>query len=139
MTHKVAPLFRPCSVSVHSPSRTALSSWNVHHPTRSASRRKIAEKDFLALNKAAVQSGLTSAHEQAQFRATHDIRRRDEPERVSTRSTPKLPPDMVFGISTRSAMYMHTSVSIHSCSGTFLFQLLQKGFLYSEKHSMLLG
>ena len=78
----------------------ALSSWNSYHPTKSASR-KIAERDFIALNKSAVQSGLTTAQEQTQFRATHDIRRRDESERISSRSAPQFPRDMVFGISTR--------------------------------------
>ena len=79
----------------------ALSGWNIYQPTKSASRKKAAERDFIALNKASVQFGLTSAHEQSQFRATHDIRRREEAERVSSRSKANFPPDMVFGISTR--------------------------------------
>lgn len=83
------------------PHTLAVSNWKVHCPTRSPSHKKVAEKDFISLNKSAVQSGLTTAQEQAQFRATHDIRRRDDPERKSSRNSTKFPPDMVFGISTR--------------------------------------
>ena len=61
-----------------------------------------AGRDFMALNKAAVQAGLISAPENYMFRATHDIRRKvksaDESKKGTTR---RLPPTMVFGISTR--------------------------------------
>ena len=80
---------------------TALSSWNVHRPAFSATRKKMAERDFLALNKAAVQSGLTTAQEQQQYRATHDIRKKDDSERMASKSTLKFDEDMAFGISTR--------------------------------------
>jgi len=83
----------------------ALSSWNAHYPTRSAGRKKVAERDFITLNKSAVQSGLTTAQEQTQFRATHDIRRRDDSDRKSSQSNSKFPADMVFGISTRQRMH----------------------------------
>lgn len=59
------------------------------------------DRDFLALNKAAVQSGLTTAQEQQQYRATHDIRKKDDSERMASKSTLKFDEDMVFGISTR--------------------------------------
>ena len=92
----------PCSPSIHTHNTPlALTSWNAHYPTRSAGRKKVAERDFITLNKSAVQSGLTTAQEQMQFRATHDIRRRDDSERKSSRSNPKFPADMIFGISTR--------------------------------------
>lgn len=81
----------------------ALSSWNVHHPTRGAPKKE-AERDFIALNKASVECGLTTAQEQSQFRATHDIRRRDDEDRQSSTSQTKFPQDMVFGISTRSVI-----------------------------------
>ena len=61
----------------------------------------MAERDFLALNKAAVQSGLTTAQEQQQYRATHDIRKKDDSERMASKSTLKFDEDAVFGISTR--------------------------------------
>ena len=79
----------------------ALSSWNAHRPTFSATSKKMAERDFLALNKAAVQSGLTTAQEQQQYRATHDIRKKDDSERMASKSTLKFDDEMVFGISTR--------------------------------------
>lgn len=63
---------------------------------------KEPERDFIALNKASVECGLTKAHEQTQFRATHDIRRRDDEGRRSSTVGAKFPEDMVFGISTRS-------------------------------------
>ena len=78
---------------------TALSSWYAQ-PSKASRQKKVAERDFIALNRASVQCGLTTAHEQAQFRATHDIRRRDDADR-STVTAPKFPSDMVFGISTR--------------------------------------
>ena len=78
---------------------TAISSWYVQ-PSKASRQKKVAERDFIALNRASVQCGLTTAQEQAQFRATHDIRRRDDADR-STAATPKFPSDMVFGISTR--------------------------------------
>jgi len=89
------------SVCLDGGAEEALSSWNAHYPTRSASRKKVAERDFITLNKSAVQSGLTTAQEQTQFRATHDIRRRDDSDRKSSQSNSKFPADMVFGISTR--------------------------------------
>lgn len=51
-----------------------------------------------------MECGLTTAHEQTQFRATHDIRRRDDEGTKSSTSQAKFPPDMVFGISTRSVI-----------------------------------
>ena len=61
----------------------------------------MAERDFIALNKAAVNNGLTTAQEQAQYRATHDIRRRDDSDMTSRKSTFKFDPEVTFGISTR--------------------------------------
>ena len=95
---------------------TALSSWNVHHPTGGAPKKE-AERDFIALNRAAVECGLTTAQEQAQFRATHDIRRRDEEEENKTSSAKtKFPTDMVFGISTRSHTLTPNFTSLNFCS-----------------------
>ena len=104
---------RTSSCPTH-PHTLAVSNWKVHCPTRSPSHKKVAEKDFISLNKSAVQSGLTTAQEQAQFRATHDIRRRDDPERRSSRSSTKFPPNMVFGISTRCVGVYVVSFPVHS-------------------------
>ena len=38
--------------------------------------KAVAEKDFMALNKAAVNRGIVNAKDQFQFRAKHDIRRK---------------------------------------------------------------
>ena len=81
-------------------SDTALSGWNAHRPTASTGLKRVSERDFIALNKAAVSNGLTTAQEQAQYRATHDIRRRDDSV-TSRKSTLKFNSDMTFGISTR--------------------------------------
>ena len=59
------------------------------------------QRDFIELNKAAIQAGLTTAHEQQQYRATHDIKRKDTAEGRYPRNMTKFPDDMVFGISTR--------------------------------------
>lgn len=66
-------------------------------------------KDFVALNRASVQSGLTTAQEQQHYRATHDIRRK--PRKREERGKLNLPDDMVFGISTRYAIH---SPEIHA-------------------------
>lgn len=64
--------------------------------------KKKPEKDFVKLNRLAAQSGLTTAHEQTQFRACNDIRRpSEEEERERRKSQHIIPEDMVFGISTR--------------------------------------
>ena len=74
----------------------------------------MAERDFIALNKASVQSGLTTAQEQQQYRATHDIRKRDDSDRTASKSTPKFDEEMVFGISTRyGGSYITAIVTYH--------------------------
>lgn len=72
--------------------------WNIRQPSSKAAASEAA-KDFLALNKRSVQSGLTTACEQMQFRKTHDIRRHENPPRE--KKVPPAPPDITFGISTR--------------------------------------
>ncbi|KAB5528662.1 hypothetical protein PHYPO_G00142820 [Pangasianodon hypophthalmus] len=79
----------------------ALSSW--HTPSlsfsNSAQYRK-AEQDFVALNRESVKSGLVTAKELQQYRATHDIRRPAVSK--SFRSAPvRLPQDITFGVPTR--------------------------------------
>lgn len=60
------------------------------------------ERDFMALNRAAVNAGLVSAPEHYQFRATHDVRRKihnEDSKRMG--NTRRIPPTMVFGLATR--------------------------------------
>lgn len=60
------------------------------------------ERDFVRLNKMAVQAGLTSAPEQYQFRATHDVKKVSSATKDrSLNKLKKLPPSMVFGVPTR--------------------------------------
>jgi len=57
-------------------------------------------RDFIALNKAGVQSGITTVKDQKQYRMRHDIRVKDEP--VSYFGKPLvLPPDYTCGHSNR--------------------------------------
>lgn len=63
-------------------------------------------KDFVAMNRVAVQSGLTTAEQQQHYRATHDIR--VKPRKKEEKGGLNIPEDMVFGISTR--YYSETSV-----------------------------
>ena len=72
--------------------------WNTRRPASKAATGEPA-KDFMTLNKRSVQSGLTTAIEQAQYRKTHDIRRKEESPRG--KREPPAPPDITFGISTR--------------------------------------
>lgn len=78
----------------------ALCSWNVVKPRR-VSTAQPEERDFVRLNKMAVQAGLTSAPEQYQFRATHDVKVSSGSKERSLNKLKKIPPSMVFGISTR--------------------------------------
>ncbi len=76
----------------------ALSTWHQLHAK--SLRKKEPEKDFIALNRLAAQSGLTSAHEQTQFRACNDIRRRDD-DKKDTKQLRPFADDITFGITTR--------------------------------------
>lgn len=64
-------------------------------------KEKTSQRDFMALNRAAVSAGLVSASGQYEFRATHDVRRKAESEDKNRFRTRRIPPSMVFGISTR--------------------------------------
>lgn len=55
----------------------------------------------MALNRAAVQTGLVTANENYEFRATHDVRRKTAGDEKTRTRTRRIPPSMVFGISTR--------------------------------------
>jgi len=69
---------------------------------------KEPERDFMALNRSAVQAGLTKAPEYYQFRATHDIRRKVQPEDGNNgKLTRRIPPTQVYGISTRPSTPIH--------------------------------
>uniref|UniRef100_A0AAY5L0V3 Cilia and flagella associated protein 77 n=1 Tax=Esox lucius TaxID=8010 RepID=A0AAY5L0V3_ESOLU len=82
----------------------ALSNWRAHSvPTSGcSSQSRRPEKDFVAMNREGVKSGLVTAKEHYQYRATQD-RRRAAPARVRSHvpAPPRIPPDTTFGISTR--------------------------------------
>ena len=65
------------------------------------------ERDFMTLNRAAVQAGLITAPENYQFRATHDVRRKVKSEEGRSKLPRRLAPTMVYGISTRSVSQIH--------------------------------
>jgi hypothetical protein len=79
----------------------ALCSWNVIKPR--VVTKQPEERDFVRLNKMAVQAGLTSAPEQYQFRATHDVKVSSASKDRSLNQIKKIPPSMVFGVPTRWA------------------------------------
>ncbi|XP_064649613.1 cilia- and flagella-associated protein 77-like [Lineus longissimus] len=70
-------------------------------PLRRKSGSKTQRRDFKGLNRAAVQGGLVNAREQYDFRATHDVRKKLSDEDKNKNRTRRIPPTMVFGISTR--------------------------------------
>lgn len=84
-------------------SSEALHGW----PTISSStlpfkrKEKSAQRDFMALNRAAVSAGLVTANAQYEFRATHDVRQKNTSEDCQRNRTRRMPPSMVYGISTR--------------------------------------
>lgn len=64
-------------------------------------KEKKAPRDFIGLNKGAVQAGLTTAQEHFQYRATHDMRRKDSGNEKTSLKVKRIPPTMVFGIPTK--------------------------------------
>ncbi|XP_012992052.3 cilia- and flagella-associated protein 77 [Esox lucius] len=88
----------------------ALSNWRAHSvPTSGcSSQSRRPEKDFVAMNREGVKSGLVTAKEHYQYRATQD-RRRAAPARVRSHvpAPPRIPPDTTFGISTRPSTPIH--------------------------------
>ncbi|XP_021369561.1 cilia- and flagella-associated protein 77-like isoform X3 [Mizuhopecten yessoensis] len=64
-------------------------------------KEKKTDRDFMVLNKAAVQAGLVTSSENYKFRATHDVRRKTAGDENTRSRTRRIPPTMVFGISTR--------------------------------------
>lgn len=90
------------------------------------------ERDFMGLNRAAVQAGLTTASEHYQFRGTHDVRRKLQSEEGRAKMVRRLPPSMVYGISTRCvyisyltsvsrALYRYSIVSFRFLHDTVLY------------------
>jgi len=84
-------------------STEALQGWPTLNSTNLPFKRKEkgAQRDFMSLNKAAVSAGLVRANDQFEFRATHDVRRKAQSEEGQRNRTRRIPPSMVFGISTR--------------------------------------
>uniref|UniRef100_A0A8C2GIL4 Cilia and flagella associated protein 77 n=1 Tax=Cyprinus carpio TaxID=7962 RepID=A0A8C2GIL4_CYPCA len=77
----------------------AISSWHSH---TMSTRNREAERDFIALNREGVKSGLVTAKELHQYRATHDIRQQPLTREGFRRSAPaRIPPDASFGITNR--------------------------------------
>ncbi|XP_063050652.1 cilia- and flagella-associated protein 77 [Engraulis encrasicolus] len=81
----------------------AISSWYCPAvETRHSGLPRRQEKDFVALNREGVKSGLVTAKELQQYHATHDLRRPAPPRAPQRRAMPAvLPPDITFGICTR--------------------------------------
>uniref|UniRef100_A0A672KQN6 Cilia and flagella associated protein 77 n=1 Tax=Sinocyclocheilus grahami TaxID=75366 RepID=A0A672KQN6_SINGR len=77
----------------------AISSWHTH---TMSTRNMEAERDFIALNREGVKSGLVTAKELQQYRATHDIRRQPLTREGFHRSAPdRIPADASFGVTNR--------------------------------------
>jgi len=90
------------------------------------------ERDFMALNRAAVVAGLTNAAENYQFRATHDVRRKVQAEQGRKSMSRRLPPTMVFGISTRPSTPVHDLLE-HRYQDAWLEE--RRGAELSKRHS----
>nr|XP_014030285.1 unnamed protein product [Salmo salar] len=85
----------------------ALSNWHTHSLPTSGSRghSRRPEKDFVALNREGVKSGLVTAKEHYQYRATHDRRQAALARRGShVPVPPRIPPNTTFGISTHPVL-----------------------------------
>lgn len=60
------------------------------------------DRDYKALNHAALSTGLVTAEENYDFRATHDIRLKPPTENLPL----NLPPGMVFGMPSRCGLLL---------------------------------
>lgn len=89
----------------------ALSGWPgsglYFHRKKDSGKDSMPDRDFMALNKASVNQGLTTAPEYYQYRATHDIRRKVQTDEGKKKTTKRIPPTRVFGISTRPSTPIH--------------------------------
>lgn len=84
----------------------AFSNWGTNLPGLRDQKSLDTERDFMALNRAALSAGLVTAPENYSYRAGHDIRRltedaKREKVRRERRSQKRLPPSTVFGVPTR--------------------------------------
>eukprot|EP00794_Sanderia_malayensis_P016018 gene16018-17635_t len=82
----------------------AMSSWKPKESAPKFEQEKKAPRDFISLNKAATQSGLVTAQEHAQYRATHDVKRTPSAKEQSLKLPRRLPPNMVFGVPTQRTL-----------------------------------
>ncbi len=78
-----------------------MSSWKLKDKNNQMEREKRGPRDFISLNKAATQSGLVTAQEHAQYRATHDVKRIPSAREQNLKLPKRLPPNMVFGVPTQ--------------------------------------
>ncbi|XP_038046257.1 cilia- and flagella-associated protein 77-like [Patiria miniata] len=79
----------------------AMSGWSPTASLPTLRKEKRPDRDFVALNKACIGSGLVTAKEQFEYRATHDVRRRVAEEEKNKTKIKRIPASMTFGISTR--------------------------------------
>ncbi|XP_053510130.1 cilia- and flagella-associated protein 77 isoform X2 [Ictalurus furcatus] len=78
----------------------ALSNWHTPSPSFSSSAwYGKAERDFVALNREGIKSGLVTAKELQQYHATHDIRRPVFSKSFKS-APPQIPQDITFGLPT---------------------------------------
>lgn len=92
----------------------ALSGWPVssnkgtYFHKKSAGKEIRPDRDFVAMNRSAVEHGLTTSREQSDFRATHDIRRKVQTESANGKNKQhRIPASMVFGVATRPSTPIH--------------------------------
>lgn len=77
----------------------AISNWHTHTVS---TRHRATERDFISLNREGVKSGLVTAKELHQYRATHDIRRQPATREGFRRSAPpRMTPDASLGVTNR--------------------------------------
>ncbi|XP_061117826.1 cilia- and flagella-associated protein 77 [Conger conger] len=103
----------------------AISHWHSQSRGQSSARAKMGEKDFVALNREGVKSGLVTAKEHYQYRASHDIRRLI-PARAGTLAAPPKIPDITFGAPTRPSTPI-AGLMEHQYSKSWLEEQRAKG------------
>ena len=77
-------------------------SWHAKlKPLNTRELQQTKQRDFIAMNKAATQSGLVTAQEHFQYRATHDVKfNRSKPD-LGTHSVKHPSPTAVYGVPTK--------------------------------------
>lgn len=109
-------------------------SWRTKLKPLSYKERKPPTRDFISMNKAATQSGLVTAQEHFQYRATHDAAEFEPPLSNSSIPTRYTLPATVYGVSTKPSTPVFDLLE-HKYQDTWLEETRQSELLQRKKEN----